>query len=206
MNRFLISAIMMVFATCVTAQDGGSGVKPYTDGLDVVVGGKFAYSTSEDVTYNIRTYEEDGTAKMDVEVPAYTLDSTVIGNLSIGTYTVKGLTYDSEKGGYYRDYKDDGLTMVFSNGDKINGDYTFSVGSILVILKDDLSASIVNTFQPGAMPFPIVSTFPGATATAITGIKDGGAKTAGGTYNLTGLKVTPGARGIVIEGGKKYLR
>lgn len=206
MYKILVSAMMMAFATCITAQDDNNGVKSYTDNLDVVVGGTYEYHTDGKVTYNIRTYAEDSTTRLDVEVPAYRLDSTVIGNLSIGTYTVKGLTYDVEKGGYYRDYKDDGLTMAFSNGGAISGDYTFSVGSILVKLKDDKEVSVVNTFQPGTMPFPIVSTFPGVFATAISGIKDDGTRTGDAAYSITGQKVAAYRRGITIVNGKKYLR
>ncbi len=45
--------------------------------------------------------------KVDVRFPTYTLDNT-LWESTLGTYTVKGLAYDEERGGFYRDYKNDG--------------------------------------------------------------------------------------------------
>lgn len=81
-------------------------VKAVTSAINVNVGGKFPYA-NESVTYNVRKYMDGDVQKVDVEVPTYTLDNTLMGNLTLGTYTVKGLVYDEEKGGFYRDYKND---------------------------------------------------------------------------------------------------
>lgn len=100
-------------------------IKAVTSAINVNVGGAFNYNNN--VTYNVRKYMDGNVQKADVEIPTYTLDNTVMGNLTLGTYTVKGLTYDEEKGGFYRDYKDDGLTFHFSaetGGKKtIDGNY-----------------------------------------------------------------------------------
>ena len=87
-------------------------VKAVTSAINVNVGGMFPYA-NEGVTYNVRKYMDGDVQKVDVEVPTYTLDNTLMGNLTLGTYTVKGLTYDEEKGGFYRDYKNDGLNFHF---------------------------------------------------------------------------------------------
>mgnify|MGYP006895913413 CR=1 FL=1 len=104
--------------------------------------------------------------KLDVEVPFYTLDNTVMGNLSLGKYVVKGLEYDEAKGGFYRDYANDGLSFHFTavNGDKktMDGNYTFNSevpNNILVKYNGTTVEQIVNTFQMGTMPMGIVSTF-----------------------------------------------
>lgn len=206
MYRILISALMMACATCMTAQNRENNDESYTDKLDVVVNNTFEYCTNGKVTYNIHVYEENDTTKLDVEIPAYQLEGTVIGTLSIGAYTVKGLIHDEEKGGYYRDYKDDGLTMSFSNGGMISGNYKFSVGNILVTMNDKKVVSIINTFTPGTMPFPIVSTFPEGFATAIDIIKDDSVNANGIIYNITGQQVESNSRGIIIVNGKKYLK
>lgn len=74
-------------------------VKAVTSAINVNVGGKFPYA-NESVTYNVRKYMDGDVQKVDVEIPTYTLDNTLMGNLTLGTYTVKGLTYDEEKGGF----------------------------------------------------------------------------------------------------------
>ncbi len=206
MYKILIAALMMACTTCMTAQNIEKGDESYTDELDVVVNNTYKYFTNGKVTYSIHVYEENDTTKLDVKIPAYQLEATVIGTLSIGTYTVKGLIYDKEKGGYYRDYKDDGLTMDFSNGGTISGSYKFSIGNILVTLKDDKVTSILNTFTPGAMPFPIVSTFPGVFATAINDIKSESINASSIIYNIKGQQVAPDTHGIIIVNGKKYLK
>ena len=104
-------------------------IKAVTSAINVNVGGAFNY-TNNNVTYNVRKYMDGNVQKVDVEISTYTLDNTVMGNLTLGTYTVKGLTYDEEKGGFFRDYKDDGLTFHFSaetGGKKtMDGDYSFN--------------------------------------------------------------------------------
>lgn len=187
-------------------------VKAVTSAINVNVGGKFPYA-NEGVTYNVRKYMDGDVQKVDVEVPTYTLDNTVMGNLTLGTYTVKGLTYDEEKGGFYRDYKNDGLNFHFTaeqNGNKtMDGDYEFNAqkdNNILVKYDGSKITDIVNTFQMGAMPFGIVSSFNSA-ATGISSVKnDVQKKNDGKMYNLNGQVVSESYKGVVIVNGKKYFK
>ena len=187
-------------------------VKAVTSAINVNVGGKFPYA-NEGVTYNVRKYMDGDVQKVDVEVPTYTLDNTVMGNLTLGTYTVKGLTYDEEKGGFYRDYKNDGLSFHFTaeqNGNKtMDGDYEFNAqkdNNILVKYNGSKITDIVNTFQMGAMPFGIVSSFNSA-ATGISSVKnDVQKKNDGKMYNLNGQVVSESYKGVVIVNGKKYFK
>lgn len=187
-------------------------VKAVTSAINVNVGGKFPYA-NEGVTYNVRKYMDGDVQKVDVEVPTYTLDNTVMGNLTLGTYTVKGLTYDEEKGGFYRDYKNDGLSFHFiaeQNGNKtIDGDYEFNAqkdNNILVKYDGSKITDIVNTFQMGAMPFGIVSSF-NSEATGISSVKnDVQKKNDGKMYNLNGQVVSESYKGVVIVNGKKYFK
>lgn len=187
-------------------------VKAVTNAINVNVGGKFPYA-NECVTYNVRKYMDGDVQKVDVEVPTYTLDNTVMGNLTLGTYTVKGLTYDEEKGGFYRDYKNDGLNFHFTaeqNGNKtMDGDYEFNAqkdNNILVKYNGTKITDIVNTFQMGAMPFGIVSSFNSA-ATGISSVKnDVQKKNDGKMYNLNGQVVSESYKGVVIVNGKKYFK
>ena len=187
-------------------------IKAVTNAIDVTVGGAYEYK-NESVTYNVRKYLDGDVEKLDVEVPTYTLDNTVMGNLTLGTYTVKGLTYDEERGGFYRDYKDDGLTFHFTaeqGGAKtMDGDYAFNSArdnNILVKYDGSQVASIVNTFQMGAMPFPIVATFSNTTTGLGNLHADTTVKADNRMYNLSGQRVGASAKGIVIVNGKKYLK
>ena len=187
-------------------------VKAVTSAINVNVGGMFPYA-NEGVTYNVRKYMDGDVQKVDVEIPTYTLDNTLMGNLTLGTYTVKGLTYDEEKGGFYRDYKNDGLSFHFTaekDGNKsMDGEYGFNTAkdnNILVKYDGSKITDIVNTFQMGAMPFGIVSSFNSA-ATGISSVKNDVQKNNDGKmYNLNGQVVSESYKGVVIVNGKKYFK
>lgn len=190
-------------------------VKAYTDRLDVSVGGMYNYPADVPVTYNVRTYEEDGATKLDVAVPAYVLKNTAIQDINAGSYTVKGLTYNEEKGGYYRNYANDGITMQFSStGGIAPGEYALDGGTsgtniqdILVKLDEKGTVvSILNQFKVGKMPFQLVSTFPGTLVpTAISNIENTEASST--IFNLNGQAVKNVKKGnIYIQNGKKVIK
>lgn len=193
----------------------GYYVKAVSNPIVVTVGGQFTYN-NDNVTYELRRYKDGETDKLDVTVPSYSLTNTVMGDLTLGTYTVKGLVYDEAQGGYYRDYKNDGLKFHFTavQGGKttMDKDYDFATdkdNNILVKYEGNNVSSIVNTFQVGTMPFGIVSVFSGAT-TSINDITTTPHQhittTPAAQYNLAGQRVDNNYKGIVIVNGKKYLR
>ena len=193
----------------------GYYVKAVSNPITVTVGGQFTYN-NDNVTYELRRYKDGKTDKLDVTVPSYTLANTIMGDLTLGSYTVKGLVYDEAQGGYYRDYKNDGLKFHFTavQGGKttMDKDYEFAAekpNNILVKYEGNDVSSIVNTFQVGTMPFGIVSVFSGAT-TSINGVTTTPSHDLNTTpsqqYNLAGQRVDNNYKGIVIVNGKKYLR
>lgn len=193
----------------------GYYVKAVSNPITVTVGGQFTYN-NDNVTYELRRYKDGEKDKLDVAVPSYTLANTIMGDLTLGSYTVKGLVYDEEQGGYYRDYKNDGLKFHFTavKGGKttMDKDYDFATdkdNNILVKYEGNNVSSIVNTFQVGTMPFGIVSVFSGAT-TSINDITTTPSHdfntTSSQQYNLAGQRVDNNYKGIVIVNGKKYLR
>lgn len=193
----------------------GYYVKAVSNPITVTVGGQFTYN-NDNVTYELRRYKDGETDKLDVTVPSYTLANTIMGNLTLGSYTVKGLVYDEAQGGYYRDYKNDGLkfhfTAVQGGETTMDKDYDFATdkdNNILVKYEGNNVSSIVNTFQVGTMPFGIVSVFSGAT-TSINDITTTPSHDLNTTpsqqYNLAGQRVDNNYKGIVIVNGKKYLR
>lgn len=191
-------------------------VKAVNHAINVSVGGAYKYENAS-VTYQVRKYKDGDVEKLDVEIPTYQLTATVMGDLTLGTYTVKGLTYDEAKGGYYRDYKNDGLTFHFKsvkNGNtSMDQDYEFNPekdNNILVKYNGNSVTDIVNNFQMGAMPFPISSSFKNVT-NGIDSVKDGVKndnlqKNDGKMYNLNGQQVGENYKGVVIVNGKKYLK
>lgn len=193
----------------------GYYVKAVSNPITVTVGGQFTYN-NDNVTYELRRYKDGETDKLDVTVPSYTLANTIMGDLTLGSYTVKGLVYDEAQGGYYRDYKNDGLKFHFTAVQKgettMDKDYDFATdkdNNILVKYEGNNVSSIVNTFQVGNMPFGIVSVFSGAT-TSINNITTTPSHNLNTTpsqqYNLAGQRVDNNYKGIVIVNGKKYLR
>ena len=185
-------------------------VKTVSSPITVNVGGAFNY-TNKSVSYDVRKYMDGDVQKADVEISTYTLENTVMGNLTLGTYTVKGLTYDESKGGFYRNYKDDNLTFHFTaenGGNKtMDGDYSFNNtkdNNILVKYSGNNITDIVNRFQMGSMPFAIESKFD-TQSTGITSIKSNSMND-GKMYNLQGQEVSESYKGIVIVNGKKYLK
>ena len=193
----------------------GYYVKAVSNPITVTVGGQFTYN-NDNVTYELRRYKDGKIDKLDVTVPSYTLANTIMGDLTLGSYTVKGLVYDEAQGGYYRDYKNDGLKFHFTavQGGKttMDKDYEFAAekpNNILVKYEGNDVSSIVNTFQVGTMPFGIVSVFSGAT-TSINNITTTPSHDLNTTpsqqYNLAGQRVDNNYKGIVIVNGKKYLR
>lgn len=212
-NSFSLTAVFKYGAMPMpmTYNVKGYYVNGVSGAISVTVGGQFTYDNSS-VTYSVRKYKEDDVEKLDVEVPYYTLDNTIMGNLGLGKYVVKGLVYDESKGGFYRDYANDGLSFHFTaekGGTKtMDADYTFNSdkpNNILVKYNGSTVEQIVNTFQMGDMPFGIVSTF-GNSATGINGVHVANKYNDGKMYNLAGQRVGNDYKGIVIVNGKKYIK
>lgn len=183
----------------------GFYLKETSGKLDVNVSGGL-YS-APDVTYVTRTYTDGDATKVDVQVPAYKLENTPMGNISVGSYTVQGLTWDETLGAYFKDYSNDGLSLEFSNGSTITGNYPLSKpGQTMTVQFSGTSvSSLVNNFQPGNMPFGITTTFPGTTSGIGKISKAANSKT-GEAYNMAGQMVNADANGIVIIDGKTYLK
>lgn len=135
----------------------------YTGTNSVMVGDTFGPYTTE-LTYKI-TPNPDGT--LNVEIPEYGIESTPIGDLSIGKVTIKGVYYEEPNNFFTRPYGQlDELTIHFKaekNGaTNIDNDYSFSEDSYITVKKTDTGIQITNSFSFPRMPFPIVATFEGA--------------------------------------------
>lgn len=183
----------------------GFYLKDTSGKLDVnVAGGTYS---APSVTFWTRTYTDGDATKVDVQVPAYVLEGTPMGNISVGGYTVQGLTWDETLEAYNKDYSNDDLSLYFSNGSSITGDYPLSKPGQKITVKFNGTSvsSLVNTFQPGNMPFVIISTFPGTTS-GISSVSKAVKAIGGKAYNAAGQQVSTDAKGFVIIDGKKFFK
>ncbi|MGN1255877.1 MAG: hypothetical protein ACI4UA_01800 [Bacteroidaceae bacterium] len=181
-------------------------VKSTTKPLAVKVAG--AEYQNESVTYDARLYRAEGETLLDIAIHEYCLQGTVMGDLTLGAYTIRGLAYNEAQGGYWRDYSEDGLSFRFTTSGGIAQDYTFTrLGNILVKMSGTSIDFAENNFQPGSMPFPICSLL-GTDPSTDIGLpqEETSARTESPAYDLNGVRVCQDYRGIIIRNGKKYLK
>ena len=131
----------------------------------ISVGGLFSYTSSEAVTYKV-TANEDGTVNL--TVPEETFKKTMMGNLTLSSYTISKIPYDESKKAFIKAYKDDNIKFHFIIKDD-NGavtsdkEYTFDsrICKVTITKGADGKLTVSNTYQMGKMPFPISGTFTG---------------------------------------------
>ena len=116
--------------------------------------------TNNAVAYQV-TANADNT--VNIVVPAFDLPGTMMGDLSLGSFTISNAAYDGKIAGFARDYKGDGVKMhlkaVKDGETTMDSDYAIEqIGNIEVKFTSE-GLTIVNNFQPGRMPYPITSTF-----------------------------------------------
>ena len=137
----------------------------YSGTTSLKVGGSFGPFTSATVGYKI-TANEDGTINVTASEENYT-GVTMMGNLTLGTYTVKNLAYDKESNSFVRDYSNDGLKVHFKavGGMPIDNEYSFKATSKMVVTVDESGTlTIKNNYSLTRMPFPISATYTGKKA------------------------------------------
>lgn len=138
----------------------------YTGTTSLKVGGMFGPFTSATVGYKV-TANEDGSINVTASEEKYT-GVTMVGNLTLGTYTVKNLAYDKATNSFSRDYSEDGIKVFFKSdniGKKEGEDYAFGKTSkMIVTLAEDGTLTITNNYKVGRMPFPISATYTGKKA------------------------------------------
>lgn len=132
----------------------------YTGTQTLTVAGTYNYDAT--VTYTL-TAAEDGT--LTVYVPSYAVQGTLMGDLELGELTISGLTYNEEKGGFYRMYAGDGLVQHFKamkdGATVMDNDYVLGGESNILVTLTDEGIHVENPFKLGAMPFPMAATFNG---------------------------------------------
>ena len=131
----------------------------------ISIGGLFSYTSSEAVTYKV-TANEDGTVNL--TVPEETFKKTMMGNLTLSSYTISKIPYDESKKAFIKAYKDDKIKFhLIIKDDKgavtSDKEYTFDsrICKVTITKGADGKLTVSNTYQMGKMPFPISGTFTG---------------------------------------------
>lgn len=148
----------------------------YSGTNSVQVGNNEDWTYTADISYEI-TANEDGT--INIIVPEYTLEGTMMGDLTLGTYTISNIQFNQELGTYFCAYGYDELQMNFKTTE-IDRDYYFSyinpTSNITIQPKNGMpGVKVKNTFGLGVieegvfqkkMPYTITATFEGNIARA----------------------------------------
>lgn len=79
-----------------------------------------------------------------------------MGDMAVGSYTVKNIAYNESKSAFYRDYTDDNIIFHFKTS-SIDKDYV--VKGDIEVKKTDNVLTINNNFRPGSMPMSVNTTF-----------------------------------------------
>lgn len=132
----------------------------YEGTLAMTVGGAYTYETPASVTL---------TAKGDeimLSYPEFSLQNTMMGDITLAELSIPGLSYYVGKGGFYRSYGGQGLTQHFKAEKEgqttMDSDYPLNDPStVLVTLSSDGTLTIENPFKLGAMPLPLSLKFSG---------------------------------------------
>lgn len=134
-------------------------------GMDHVnVGGAYPYDSATKVTYKVEA-NADGT--INLVVPEVLYKETLIGDLTIGTYTISNIPYDEKEGAFVKAYKDDNIkfhfTCSYEGTVTMDKDYTFDKDVCKVVVSKDADGqlTVANTYQMGSMPFVIAGSFKG---------------------------------------------
>ena len=138
----------------------------YTGTTSLKVGGVFGPFTSATVGYKV-TANEDGSINVTASEEKYT-GVPMVGNLTIGTYTVKNLAYDKATNSFSRDYSSDDLKVYLKSEGGImslNNNYAFeSPSKIIVKLDENGTLTITNRYKLKRMPMSISATYTGKKA------------------------------------------
>ena len=137
----------------------------YTGKTSLEVVGMPGLYTSPTVEYKV-TANEDGSINVTASEEKYT-GVPMVGNLTIGTYTVKNLSYDKATNSFVRDYSKDGIKVHLKSDGmmKLDKDYPFQATSKMIVkLGENGALTITNNYSLTGMPMSISATYTGTKA------------------------------------------
>ena len=103
---------------------------------------------------------DDGTYT--IMVLGQKLEGTLMGDLTLGAYTINNLVYDKKTETFSKDYSNDGLKLKFKKGTETEyKEYLLTKATIKATFGKDGSLKVENNFTAGHMPFPLQGVFNG---------------------------------------------
>ena len=169
MTKISISLPSVMGGTTIKWNYGAAPENQKTSGTwkgtnNVNVGGVYDYS-AENVRQSV-TANADGSVSL--TVPQYSLAGTVMGDITLGSYTIADIPWNEEKGGFYKEYADGELSVHFKavkdGTTTLDNDYLFnnkSTTTYILIKRTDAGVTVENNFSLGNMPFPITAVMDG---------------------------------------------
>ena len=165
MTRITISVPSVMGGTNITWNYGTRLGGTFTGTNNVNVGDTYDYS-AENVVQTV-TLNPDGTVNLTVS--QYQLMGTVMGDLTLGQYTINNIPFNQQKNGYYKEYANGSLKIHFKAVK--DGETTYD-SDFLFTNKEDSPTSVLikpsgtgltveNKFWLGNMPFPITAVMNG---------------------------------------------
>lgn len=118
-----------------------------------------------DIEYKILANAD---STISVVVPEYSLQNTIMGNLTLGAYTISNIPYNASQKTFSKVYGSDGLSQQFKAVKVVNGVeqttmdavYSFDASSSVTVQRSgSIGLTVGNSFKLGKMPFDIVANF-----------------------------------------------
>ena len=165
MTKITISVPSVMGGTEITWNFGTKIGGTWTGTNNVNVGGTYDYSANA-VNQTV-TVNADGTVNLTLS--SYSLSGTVMGDLTLGQYTISNIPFNQQKNGYYKEYADGQLKIHFKavkNGETTyDSDFLFTnqegLPTAILIKPSETGVTIKNNFCLGRMPFPITAVMDG---------------------------------------------
>ena len=164
MTEIVISVPSVMGGTEITWNYGTRVGGTFTGTNNVSVGGMYNYS-AEDVEQTV-TVNPDGTVNLTIS--EFSLSGTVMGDLTLGSYIIRDIPFNQQKGGFYKEYADGTLTLHFKavkDGEKTHDSYYVfnnnATTTYILIKPTESGITVNNEFSMGSMPFPISATMEG---------------------------------------------
>lgn len=124
----------------------------YNGTITLNVAGQYSYAAEISCVIT-----ESDNETITVSFPEYSLEGTMMGDMTLGNVTISNLVYDEAKGGFYRNYGGEGISQTM-NGTT----YPLNDPSSITVTKDkEGNLTVENPFKLGKMPLPLTATFEG---------------------------------------------
>lgn len=114
--------------------------------------------TSKDTGYSFLV-NADGTYS--IQVLGQKIENTPMGNITLGAYTINNVSYDVNTKTFSKNYSSDNINVEYKMGEGNKKGTVLRNANIKGTFGADGSLKVENSFQFGAMPFPLEGVFNG---------------------------------------------